>query len=107
MGLANSHAGARRIPKYNFIGTTNLKATMASLLLRSLTRSTRMSTTSGQLRHIASSTSLFQATSEARTRSVFDYHTVEDLHGMSAADILAEPETRTDSKMRHFTGELE
>lgn len=37
---------------------------------------------------------------------MFDYHTVEDLHGMSAADILAEPESRTDSKMRHFTGEL-
>jgi hypothetical protein len=58
-------------------------------------------------RNIASSTSLFQAASEAQARSVFDYHTVEDLHGMSAADLLAEPETRTDSKMRHFTGELD
>jgi NADH dehydrogenase (ubiquinone) Fe-S protein 2 len=78
------------------------------MLLRSLTRSARTSTASRQLRrNIASSTFLFQAAPEAQTRSVFDYHTVEDLHGMSAADILAEPETRTESKMRHFTGELD
>jgi hypothetical protein len=37
---------------------------------------------------------------------VFDYHTVEDLHGMDAADILADPISRPDSKMRHFTGEF-
>ena len=37
-----------------------------------------------------------------RKKSGFDYHTVEDLHGMSAAEILSGPEE--DSKMRHFTG---
>lgn len=37
-------------------------------------------------------------------RNVFDTHTVEDLHGMSASDILAESGTRADSKLRHFTG---
>ena len=36
---------------------------------------------------------------------VFDTHTVEDLHGLSAADILAESgSARHDSQMRHFTG---
>ena len=60
-----------------------------------------------------SSTSVVQAEDitdpkvSARTqgaRSVFDTHTVEDLHGMSAADILLETGTRRDTQMRHFTG---
>lgn len=37
-------------------------------------------------------------------KNVFETHTVEDLHGMSASDILAESGTRADSKLRHFTG---
>lgn len=37
--------------------------------------------------------------------SAFDRpHTVEDLHGMSAVDILSETGTRKDTAMRHFTG---
>lgn len=81
---------------------------MASMLLRSLTRSTRTSIVSWQLRRsISSSTTYFYAASETSARSAFDYHTVEDLHGMSAADILSEPESRADAKMRHFTGELD
>ena len=37
--------------------------------------------------------------------SAFDRpHTVEDLHGMSAIDILSETGTRKDTSMRHFTG---
>jgi NADH dehydrogenase (ubiquinone) Fe-S protein 2 len=37
--------------------------------------------------------------------SAFDRpHTVEDLHGMSAVDILAETGTSKDTAMRHFTG---
>lgn len=32
-------------------------------------------------------------------------HTVEDLHGLSAAEILKETGTRADAKLRHFTGE--
>ena len=33
-------------------------------------------------------------------------HTVEDLQGMSASEILAETgQSRADTKMRHFTGE--
>jgi NADH dehydrogenase (ubiquinone) Fe-S protein 2 len=78
---------------------------MASIWSRSITRLVRTSTTQMR-RHAASSASL-QAASEARTKSVFDYHTVEDLHGMSAADLLAEPTSRTDSKMRHFTGDFD
>ncbi|KAF9237057.1 Ndufs2, NADH:ubiquinone oxidoreductase 49 kd subunit [Melanogaster broomeanus] len=37
-------------------------------------------------------------------KKVLDTHTVEDLHGMSAAEILAETGTRADAKLRHFTG---
>ena len=37
-------------------------------------------------------------------KNVFDYHTVEDLHGMHATEILAETGARSDSTMRHFTG---
>lgn len=36
---------------------------------------------------------------------MFDYHTVEDLHGMSTAEILEEQGTEQERKMRHFTGE--
>jgi NADH dehydrogenase (ubiquinone) Fe-S protein 2 len=75
------------------------------MLLRSFARSTRTSAASRQLlRNISSSASLFQAGLETPAKSVFDYHAVEDLHGMNAAEILAE-QTRADSKMRHFTGE--
>jgi NADH dehydrogenase (ubiquinone) Fe-S protein 2 len=78
---------------------------MTSILFRSFARSTRTSAASRQmLRNISSSPSLFQAGLETPEKSVFEYHTVEDLHGMNAADILAE-QPRPDSKMRHFTGE--
>lgn len=37
--------------------------------------------------------------------SAFDRpHTVEDLHGMPAVDVLSETGTRKDTSMRHFTG---
>ena len=39
-------------------------------------------------------------------RSGLDYHTVEDLQGMSAVDLLAEDGSRADAQMRHFTGQL-
>ena len=39
-------------------------------------------------------------------KNVFDTHTVEDLHGMHATEILAEAGTAREAKMRHFTGEL-
>lgn len=38
-------------------------------------------------------------------RGVFDTHTVEDLHGMHATEILAETGSRKEAQMRHFTGE--
>ncbi|TFY68601.1 hypothetical protein EVJ58_g919 [Rhodofomes roseus] len=61
-------------------------------------------------RHI-SNTAVLQAqphadpsVSETRgARTVFDTHTVEDLQGLPAADILAETGTRKDAQMRHFT----
>jgi len=37
-------------------------------------------------------------------RNVFDTHTVEDLHGLPASEILAESGTRADAKLKHFTG---
>jgi NADH dehydrogenase (ubiquinone) Fe-S protein 2 len=35
---------------------------------------------------------------------VMDTHTVEDLQGMSAQDVLAEHAGRPEKQMRHFTG---
>lgn len=43
---------------------------------------------------------------QSTAKNPFDTHTVEDLHGMSAAEILAETGTRADTKLRHFTGAL-
>lgn len=40
----------------------------------------------------------------AGAKNVFDTHTVEDLHGMHATEILAETGTRRDAQLRHFTG---
>ncbi|KAG1724867.1 CHAT domain-containing protein [Suillus lakei] len=37
------------------------------------------------------------------TNNLYETHTVEDLHGMSAADILKETRTRADAKLQHFT----
>ncbi|KAG1747706.1 Ndufs2, NADH:ubiquinone oxidoreductase 49 kd subunit [Suillus lakei] len=37
------------------------------------------------------------------TNNLYETHTVEDLHGMNAADILKETGTRADAKFRHFT----
>lgn len=39
------------------------------------------------------------------TNNLYQTHTVEDLQGMSAAEILKETGTRADAKLRHFTGE--
>lgn len=61
-------------------------------------------------RHISSTSSLHAGPSVQQSvpteggKNVFNTHTVEDLHGMSAAEILAETGTRADAKMRHFTG---
>ncbi|KAJ4476187.1 Ndufs2, NADH:ubiquinone oxidoreductase 49 kd subunit [Lentinula aciculospora] len=87
---------------------------MASMLLRSVARSTaaRLPTSSNiLLRTLASYpvTRLAEpvpAVDSAHTpggKNVFDYHTVEDLQGMHASEILAETGTRADAKMRHFT----
>ncbi|KAF5361258.1 hypothetical protein D9758_010303 [Tetrapyrgos nigripes] len=97
---------------------------MASVLLRSAARSSR-STASSSSPSLSrafvsqrSSTRMLSTTpavlaevptpqDTAQTRgakNVFDYHTVEDLQGMHASQILAETGTRADAKMRHFTG---
>jgi NADH dehydrogenase (ubiquinone) Fe-S protein 2 len=50
---------------------------------------------------------LSQAQEAAQTtgaKNIFDTHTVEDLQGMHASDILAETGSRKEAKMRHFTG---
>ncbi|KAG2342061.1 Ndufs2, NADH:ubiquinone oxidoreductase 49 kd subunit [Suillus weaverae] len=39
------------------------------------------------------------------TNNLYETHTVEDLHGMSAVEILKETGTRADAKLRHFTGD--
>jgi NADH dehydrogenase (ubiquinone) Fe-S protein 2 len=76
---------------------------MASALLRSLGRTTRAGAVSRPLsRQLATSSVLRQANSAVDTKKTgFDYHTVEDLHGMTATEILTGP--TEDAKMRHFT----
>ncbi|KAL0952189.1 hypothetical protein HGRIS_008800 [Hohenbuehelia grisea] len=83
---------------------------MASLVFRSL-KAARSAAPKTVSRSIATTSSLLQAepapgADTAKTqgaKNVFEYHTVEDLHGMSAAEILAETGTRAEAKMRHFT----
>ncbi|PPQ69663.1 hypothetical protein CVT26_001532 [Gymnopilus dilepis] len=76
---------------------------MATALLRSVARSTRTATPRIASRNISSTSvrSLQPTVDEAR-KTGFDYHTVEDFHGMTAKEILAGP--KEDPKMRHFTG---
>ena len=45
-----------------------------------------------------------QAAQTTGAKNVFDTHTVEDLQGMHASDILAETGSRKEAKIRHFTG---
>jgi len=84
---------------------THPAITMASLFVRSLTRSTRTSTSlrSSQHSFFTSNVRKFEQKIQ-HDKSSFDYHTVEDLQGMTAQEILAESGTRQDEKMRHFTG---
>ncbi|KAJ3744260.1 Ndufs2, NADH:ubiquinone oxidoreductase 49 kd subunit [Lentinula detonsa] len=86
---------------------------MASMLLRSIARSTaaKLPTSSNLCRSLTTSpisrlAEPVPAADSAQTqggKNVFEYHTVEDLQGMHASEILAETGTRADAKMRHFT----
>jgi len=78
---------------------------MVSALLRSLGRATRAGPATRSLsRQLATSSVLRQANPTVDTKkNGFDYHTVEDLHGMTATEILTGP--TEDAKMRHFTGQ--
>ena len=80
---------------------------MSPVLLRSLARTARTTTASRLLcRNLTASTIVRQESSiEGGARKTgFDYHTVEDYHGMTAQEILSGP--KEDPKMRHFTGEI-
>ncbi|KAH7873888.1 NADH-ubiquinone oxidoreductase [Lentinula edodes] len=89
---------------------------MASMLLRSVARSTvaklptssnilRRSLTSSPVTRLAEPVSAADSAHTPGAKNIFEYHTVEDLQGMHASEILAETGTRADAKMRHFTGE--
>ena len=65
------------------------------------------------LQRCLSSTSAVRQLSQAQqgaqttgAKNIFDTHTVEDLQGMHASDILAETGSRKEAKIRHFTGTL-
>lgn len=82
---------------------------MASMLLRSLPR-TASAVPRRLIRNISASTSALQAepaetSTHVQAKNAFDYHTVEDLQGMTASQLLAETGSRQEAKMRHFTGE--
>lgn len=77
------------------------------MLFRAVSRSARASaaSASGLLRrNISGSSVLAQPAAESATKNVFDYHVVEDLHGITAEELLADQIGRRESKMRHFTG---
>ena len=86
------------------IDLTNLMASAA--LLRSAVRTTRTSNVLRlSSRGISATPSRWNETVADRAdakKTGFDYHTVEDLHGMTAHEILSGP--KEDPKMRHFTG---
>jgi hypothetical protein len=77
---------------------------MASILLR---RQLRQNAARFLRRHVSSTAARQYAIADTSKgtgiRSVQDTHIVEDLQGMSAADILSEDGSRN-TKMRHFTG---
>ena len=80
---------------------------MSPILLRSLARTARTTTASRLLsRNLTASTVARQESpnEDGNRKTGFDYHTVEDYHGMSAHEILSGP--KEDPKMRHFTGEI-
>ena len=43
---------------------------------------------------------------ESNIKSPFEYHTVEDLQGLTAKEILAESGSAKDAQIRHFTGKF-
>ena len=80
---------------------------MSPILLRSLARTARTTTASRLLcRNLTASTVAREESSveDGNRKTGFDYHTVEDYHGMSAHEILSGP--KEDPKFRHFTGEI-
>ena len=82
-------------------------ATMSSILLRSLARTARTTTASRLLRRNLTASTVARQESQVEDgngKTGFDYHTVEDYHGMSAHEILSGP--KEDAKFRHFTGEF-
>ena len=77
---------------------------MASTLLRRqlCPRSARI-----LARKFSASTSIRQLSSaqqDSQTTSALDKHTVEDLQGIHATQILAETGSRNENQLRHFTG---
>ena len=103
---------------------TATKAPMASILRRQFARASRplisqrlsarcLSTSTARKAEPArasasaerreSALSSAQAQGES-SKSFTDFHTVEDLQGMTALDLLSETGTRKDGQMRHFTG---
>jgi NADH dehydrogenase (ubiquinone) Fe-S protein 2 len=79
---------------------------MASALLRSLGRTSRTASASRLVSRQLSTSKVTQQhdnpTPAEGSKTGFDYHTVEDLQGMSAREILTGP--KEDTKIRHFTG---
>lgn len=89
---------------------------LATAFLRSLARtstakaSTSVAATAGASTRRGFSSTLAgkaqQAQASTGEKTPHDYHTVEDLQGLHAAQILPTPGSEKDAKMRHFTGVL-
>lgn len=77
---------------------------MASLLLRSLARSTSTPASRHLCRNLSTTIRRQAEPTVDSQKNAFDYHTVEDLQGMSVAEVLQEAGTEKERRMRHFTG---
>lgn len=78
--------------------------TMASLFLRSLARSTSAPASRLLCRNLSTTIRRHADPTVESQKNLLDYHTVEDLQGMSVAEVLQEAGTEKERRMRHFTG---
>jgi len=84
---------------------TTLSTRMTSTLLRSAVRTRTSNVLRLSSRGISATSARWSETDRVDAKKAgFGYHTVEDLHGMTAHEILSGP--KEDPKMRHFTGML-
>ena len=80
---------------------------LATAFMRSLARTSTAKASTSLVATASTRSRGFSSTVSAKAqaeKTPHDYHTVEDLQGLHAAQILPTPGSEKDAKMRHFTG---